>query len=217
MNKKIKIVADDKIPFLKGVLEPFAEIEYFPGKEISREKVKNTDAIIIRTRTNCNMELLEGTNIKLITTATIGYDHIDTSYCDANNIKWLNAPGCNSSSVMQYITAALLQLAKENNVDLSKKTLGIIGVGNVGKKVQSIAEILGMNVLLNDPPRERTEGGIEFTDINTIKKESDIISFHVPLNRDGIDKTFHLADEKFFNDLIRRPIFINSSSVATPS
>lgn len=211
MNRKIKIIADDKIPFLQGVLEPFANIEYYPGKEITNYRISDADVLIIRTRTKCNKELLEGTRIKLIATATIGFDHIDTIYCKENEIKWLNAPGCNSGSVMQYITAALIQVAAEEEFNLSEKTIGIIGVGNVGQKVHTVAEVLGMNVLLNDPPRERIEGGNAFCDLERIKNESDIISFHVPLNREGADKTYHLADDDFFNQLIKKPTIINSS------
>ena len=155
MNNKIKIVADDKIPFLKGVLEPYANIEYYPGIKIIKDKIVDADALIIRTRTKCDSDLLSGTKVKLITTATIGYDHIDTEYCNTHGIKWLNAPGCNSSSVQQYITSSLLKLAEKNKFDLTKKTIGIVGVGNVGSKIQKVAETLGLKVLLNDPPRER--------------------------------------------------------------
>ncbi|MBK7106042.1 MAG: 4-phosphoerythronate dehydrogenase PdxB [Ignavibacteriae bacterium] len=210
-NVKKKIIADDKIPFLKGVLEPFVDIEYYPGKEITNKIIKNADALITRTRTKCNKDLLDGSTIKLITTATIGYDHIDTKYCDENNIRWINAPGCNSSSVMQYITSALLTIAKKERINLFEKTIGIIGVGNVGSKIQKVAEILGMKILLNDPPRERKEGSEIFSSLKTIIDEADIITFHVPLNKVGIDKTYHLADDNFFNQLKKKPIIINSS------
>ena len=211
MNNKIKIIVDDKIPFLNGVLETFCNVEYFPGKEITNEQIIDADALIVRTRTNCNSELLTGSKVKLITTATIGYDHIDTEYCDQNNIKWLNAPGCNSVSVKQYITAAILFLAQKEKFNPSDKTIGIVGVGNVGSKVKEVAEVLGMRILLNDPPKQRNEDQGAFCDLSKIIEESDIITFHVPLNRDGIDKTYHLADESFFDKLIRKPIIINSS------
>jgi erythronate-4-phosphate dehydrogenase len=120
----IKIVADDKIPFLQGVLEPFAEVIYLPGKIINRESLMNADALIIRTRTRCNEALLGGTSVKFVATATIGFDHIDTQFCEKKRITWTNAPGCNSSSVQQYICAALLKLANEHRFSLSGKTLG---------------------------------------------------------------------------------------------
>lgn len=208
---KIKIIADDKIPFLKGVFEPVADIDYYSGKEINSEIVKNADALITRTRTKCNEELLDGSSIKLITTATIGYDHIDTKYCEENNIKWFSAPGCNSGSVKQYITSALFTIAEKEKFNLADKTIGIVGVGNVGSKIQNVAEALGMKILLNDPPRERKEGGKNFCSLDKIKNESDIITFHVPLNKNGIDKTYQLADDLFFDQLKKKPIIVNSS------
>ncbi len=111
----MKIVADDKIPFLKGLLEPFAEMVYLPGNKINMEAVKNADALIIRTRTNCNEALLKNSKVKIIATATIGYDHIDTKWCEDNGILWKNAPGCNSGSVMQYIASLFVYLSKKHN------------------------------------------------------------------------------------------------------
>jgi len=211
MAKKIKIIADNKIPFLKGVLEPVTDIEYHRGSEITKEIIQNADALIIRTRTKCNEELLENSNVKFIGTATIGIDHIDTVFCESNGIKWVNAPGCNSSSVQQYLTSALLTISKLKNLELDKMTIGIVGVGNVGSKVEKIAKILGMKVLLNDPPRERIEGSEKYVSLDHLIEESDIITFHVPLNRNGIDKTFHLADEVFFRKINNGKILINTS------
>lgn len=211
MSRKIKIVADNKIPFLKGVLEHYADVEYYDGFKITNQVLKDADALIIRTRTKCNAELLNNTSIKVIATATIGYDHIDTEYCENHNIKWLNAPGCNSSSVMQYIASTLLTVAVKNNFELSKYTLGVIGVGNVGSKVARLAETLGMKVLLNDPPRMCQENSSQFVSLNEIIKQSNIITFHVPLNKEGTDKTLHLADDSFFEKLNKGTMIINSS------
>ena len=211
MKKRIIVVADDKIPFLKGVLEPYVEIHYLPGREISPAHMKDADALIIRTRTKCNKELLDDSKVRFIATATIGYDHIDTDYCALRNITWQNAPGCNSSSVAQYLLSALLILSAKKNFMLAGKTLGIIGVGHVGSKVEKVAERMGMKVLLNDPPRERNENGSRFVSLDQILKESDIISFHVPLTLSGPDKTFHMADNHFFNNLGKKTHLINTS------
>ncbi len=211
MNKKIKIIADNKIPFFKGVLDDAAEIQYLNPNEITNQNIKETDALIIRTRTICNADLLNDTNVKFIATATIGYDHIDTEYCKEKNIKWMNAPGCNSSSVMQYVSSALLTIADKKNIDLSNSTVGIIGVGNVGSKVAKAASIFGMNVLLNDPPRKRNEGGNKFVDLDYLISKSDFITFHVPLNKSGIDKTYHLVDDTFINKLKENTILFNTS------
>jgi erythronate-4-phosphate dehydrogenase len=204
-------VADDKIPFLKGVLEPFAEVIYLPGKHITREMVYDADALLVRTRTRCNGSLLEGTKTRFIGTATIGFDHIDTVYCEAHNIRWTNSPGCNSSSVQQYIATALLRIASEYHINLKDKTLGIIGVGNVGSKVERFAKALGMNVLLNDPPRVRMEGEKGFSNLDNVLSDSDIVTVHVPLNISGRDKTFHLFNEVNFKKMKKGAWFFNSS------
>jgi erythronate-4-phosphate dehydrogenase len=207
----VRIIADDKIPFLKGVLEPFAKVTYLPGNQINRKSALGSDALLVRTRTKCNSELLMGTPVKFIGSTTIGFDHIDTDYCEKNNIKWTNAPGCNSSSVQQYIAAALLRISAESGFSLKDKTLGIIGVGNVGSKVQKLANALGMKVIMNDPPRERKEGKKNFTDIGHLFTESDIITLHVPLNMDGQDKTFHFFNNETFDQVKKGSWFINSS------
>ncbi len=207
----MKIVADNKIPFLKGVLEPYADVAYYPGNEITSGVIQDADALIVRTRTRCNADLLKDSKVKFIATATIGFDHIDTEYCRINNIQWANAPGCNSGSVMQYIAGALSFLSQKYRFNYSEKTLGIVGGGNVGSKVAALASGLGMKVLLNDPPRERAEGKSGFVTLQEIKENADIITFHVPLNKEGIDKTFHMVDEKFFENLNPKTILINSS------
>ena len=210
-NQLINIVADDKIPFLKGVLEPYSNVRYLPGFLITNKEIRDADAIIIRTVTKCNDKLLEGTAVKFIASPSIGFDHVDTEYCRKYNITWTNAPGCNSSSVQQYIASALLHFAKHHRFRLSNKTLGIVGVGNVGEKVAGLATTLGMNVLLNDPPRERVEGKKDFVTLEQILTESDIISLHVPLTKKGIDKTYHLVDKQFLQKMNPGCYIINSS------
>lgn len=207
----IKLVVDDKIPYLKGVLEPIANVVFLPGSKITRDDLMDADALFTRTRTKCNAALLECTNVKFIATATIGYDHIDTNFCDSKGIKWTNAPGCNSSSVQQYIASALLFLCKKHNFKLEHRSLGVVGVGNVGKKVVKLAEAMGLKVLLNDPPRARMEGSCGFVISDTIIKECDIITFHVPLNKEGDDMTKYLADGHFFTMLRPDTIIINTS------
>jgi erythronate-4-phosphate dehydrogenase len=206
----MKIIIDDKIPYIKGAFEPVAEVIYLAGSKTTAEVVKDADAIVTRTRTICNEKLLAGSSVKFIATATIGFDHIDTDYCEANEISWTNAPGCNSKSVEQYIASTLMVLAETKGWDLTQKTLGVVGVGNVGKKVARIAEIFGMKVLLNDPPRERAEGADQFVSLQTVMNEADVITLHVPLETKGEDATYHLANEDFFGKLGRKPVLINS-------
>lgn len=207
----MKIVCDNKIPFLRGVLEPYAEVVYLPGKETTAEVVRDADAIITRTRTACTESLLKDSAVKVIATATIGFDHIDTKWCEANGIIWRNAPGCNSWSVKQYISSVLEVLADKHGFELEGKTLGVVGVGNVGSKVAVAARALGMNVLLNDPPRAREEGPEGFVSLEELMAKSDIITLHVPLSKEGEDATWHLFDESRIAAMSKAQILINSS------
>lgn len=207
----MKLIIDNKIPFIEGVLEPFFDVDYLPGAEISKKHIKDAEALIIRTRTKCNEHLLEGSAVKFIATATIGFDHIDTEYCERKGITWTNSPGCNSGSVQQWFMAALLHYAKEKKIDLTKRTLGIIGLGNVGSKILRFADSLGLRVLINDPPKVRREGACGYNNIETLQKECDILTFHVPLNMQGEDKTFHMVNEAFLRKLNPNCLLINSS------
>jgi len=206
----MKFIIDDKIPYIQGALEPFGEVVYLSGPKTTPEIVRNADAIITRTRTICNEQLLAGSTVKIIATATIGFDHIDTDYCVKAGILWTNAPGCNSKSVEQYIASALFVLAERKGFELKGKTIGVVGVGQVGSKVARVCELLGMKVLLNDPPRARVEGAEKFCSLEQIKQKADFITLHVPLNMQGEDATYHLADDVFFQALKRKPILFNS-------
>lgn len=207
----MKVLCDSHIPFLKGVLEPYCDVSYVPGQEITPEIVREADALIIRTRTKCNAQLLEGSRVRFIATATIGYDHIDTTWCESNGISWTNAPGCNSWSVQQYIGSLLVSMARDMGFSFRDKTLGVVGVGNVGSKVARLAALLGFRVLLCDPPRARREGADTFRTLEQIIKECDIISLHVPLSLDGDDATYHLFDKARLSMLNTNQILINSS------
>jgi erythronate-4-phosphate dehydrogenase len=218
----MKIVIDEKIPFIRGPFERWADVVYAPGRSIDARMVADADALIVRTRTKCNRDLLEGSRVRIVASATIGFDHLDTAWMEQAGIRWANAPGCNSGSVMQYITSLLLFLAQKHSLDLSSLTLGIAGVGNVGSKVARAAQALGMRVLLNDPPRQRQQEGSELhseagrdgTQFHPLRKlltDCDIITLHVPLNREGEDRTFHLLGEHNIPVMKPGAILINSS------
>ena len=210
--KKIRIIADNKIPFLQGSpLKDAAEMIFLPGAAITKKELMNADAVITRTRTKCNAETLEGTSVKAIATATIGYDHIDTGYCENHGILWKNAPGCNAPSVAQYITSLLLRLSLRHGFSLEGKKLGVIGAGNVGKRVIAKAKALGMKVFVNDPPRAEAEGPVGFCSLETVTREADIITLHVPLEKSGSHPTYHLADESFISSMKPGAFLINSS------
>lgn len=207
----MNIIADKNIPYLKGVAEKLGNVTYLDGADFSHDTIKEADTLIVRTVTHFDETILRGTNVKLICSATIGYDHIDTAYCDAHNIVWKNAPGCNSGSVQQYIISSLITIASKKGFKLQDKTIGIIGVGNVGKKVAKACETLGMRILLNDPPRKRSEGNNDFVDLKDIMEGADIITFHTPLIKEGEDRTLHMANSDFFSSLKKKPIIINSA------
>lgn len=207
----IKIIADRNIPFLQGVLEPYAQIIYLPYTDINNSTVKSADCLIIRTRTACHEELLKGTSVKLITTATTGDDHIDKEFCRKNNISFISAAGCNSGSVVQYVAGALAWLYSFHELQPENTTVGIIGVGRIGSRVNEICKILGFKTLLNDPPRQRNEGENDFVSLDQLLEGSDIVTIHVPLEKAGPDPTFHLAGERFFRKLKRGAVLINTS------
>lgn len=203
----MKIVADSNIPFLEGVFEPYAEVVYIEGRAINHDDVKDADALIIRTRTKCNSELLDGTAVSMIATATIGTDHIDLEYCREHGIQVHNAEGCNAGGVMQYVFSALYGVAARKGIKLDDATFGIIGVGHVGSKVEDLARRLGFNVLLCDPPRAKAEGEEGFCSLEYLLDNSQIVTLHVPLD----ETTRGMADESFFMLMKPGAIFINAS------
>ncbi len=208
----MKIVVDQKIPFIKEPICSLAdEVIFVSATDFTPDLVKDADALVIRTRTRCDRNLLKGSRVQFIATATIGFDHIDTAYCQKAGIAWANAPGCNSTSVAQYVESALIQLQQQKGIRLSETTLGIIGVGNVGRQVAAVAQELGMKVLLNDPPRAQKEGSENFVSLSEIARACEIITFHVPLYKGGLFNTFHLADSSFFHSLKRCSTLINTS------
>ena len=203
----MKIVADIDVPFLNGVFEPYAEVVYKKGLDISREDVIDADALIVRTRTRCDASLLEGTSVKMIATATIGTDHIDLDYCRETGIEVANAAGCNAGGVMQYVFSALYGVAARKGLKIDGATIGILGVGHVGRKVEAMAEYLGFNVLRCDPPRAIAEGPEGFCSLEHLITESDIITLHVPLD----DNTRGMVNEAFFTLMKPGAIFINAA------
>ncbi len=209
----MKVIVDDKIPYIKGQIERLAdEVVYLAGAKISHEDVKDADAMIIRTRTHCNKELLEGSKVRFIATATIGFDHLDTRYLDEAGIVWTNCPGCNATSVAQYVHSCLLLLQKEHGMNLKECTLGIIGVGNVGTRVLEKCEPLVNKVLLNDPPRQAREGergNLSFSPLTALMEQCDIITIHTPLVMDGPHPSYHIVDDVFLHQLPKRPVIIN--------
>ena len=193
----MRIVCDAHIPFLlEAVQKAWPQVEIIPLKpeEIDASAVKDADVLVVRTRTKVNETLLADSNVQLVCTATIGYDHIDTAYCESQGIRWMSCPGCNAQAVCDYIEEALQETRAQG-------TIGIVGVGHVGSLVAKMAERRGMKVLLNDPPK-----GIGVS-LDFIAQNSDIITFHVPLDK----TTYHLCDDTFLNKCKPDAFIINAA------
>ena len=204
---EMKIVADSNIPFLKGVFEPYAEVVYKDGRSIERKDMMLADAVIIRTRTRCAQDTLEGTRVQAIASATIGTDHVDMTWCAANGITVYNAEGCNAGGVMNYVFSALYGMASRHSIKLENATMGVVGVGHVGKRVAEAAEKLGFKVLLCDPPRALREGPEDFLPLEELLAQSNVVSLHVPLN----EETHDMAGESFFEAIKPGAVLINTS------
>ena len=203
----MNILIDKAIPFIEGVFEPYGDIRYKDGTAICAEDVKDADALVIRTRTRCGSSLLVGSAVKLISTATIGVDHIDLDYCKQHGIYVHNAAGCNAGGVMNYVLSSLYGIASRKRIRLTGCTVGIIGVGNVGSRVASTLRILGFKTLLCDPPRAEAEGPAQFCDLDFLLRNSDVVTMHVPLN----NTTRGMADAAFFSKMKLGAIFINAA------
>ena len=197
------IVVDRDIPFIAGVFEPWFKVRYLAGRAIVASEVRDAVALVVRTRTRCDAQLLAGSSVKLVATATIGTDHIDMTYCAAQGIAVVSAPGCNAAAVAQYVMAALRALS----LDRPGAPLGIIGVGHVGSLVAEAAVRAGLRVLLNDPPREAAEGPAAFTPLPELLAASDIVTLHIPLWPENRD----FADAAFFAAMKSGASFINAS------
>jgi len=206
----VKIIADENIPFIKDCFSSIGQVTLSSGRDINADLASDADVLLVRSITKIDQSLLEKSRVKFVATATIGTEHIDTKYLRESGIGFAYAPGSNANSVAEYVIAALLALAKKHKFELDGKSIGIIGVGNVGSKVAQKAAALGMNVLLNDPPLQRQSGSEKYLPLHRLF-DCDFISLHTPLTFEGQDKTFHLADDGFFSSLKDGAFFINTA------
>ena len=221
----MKIICATNMPLVMEAFSSLGEARILEGRDITAADVKDVEILALRSTTRVNRELLEGSRVRFVGTATIGTDHLDLEYFKQAGIQWCFAPGCNANSVSEYVTAALLALGERHGITLAGKTLGVIGVGNVGSRVVKKAQALGMRVLMNDPPRERSQKSEvrsqsttprtlnpdAFVSLDQVLTEADIITVHVPLTKEGKDKTYHLADANFFCKARKGLIFINAA------
>ena len=210
----MRIIVDSHIPHIQGLIEPRAEVLYLEPGDITRDAVRDADALIVRTRTRCDAALLDGSRVRFIGSATIGTDHINVDYCAAHGITVRNAPGCNAPAVAQWVLCAIAAWMRHHGISITEDlTLGIVGVGHIGSIVARWGRQLGFTVLLNDPPRENGDGSFDdiFSPLEELQRRCDIITFHTPLTRDGQWPTWHLCDQAFLESLTRCRLILNAA------
>ncbi len=187
------------------------DVVVLPDREIVREDLLDADALVIRSKTTVNRALLEGTKVAFVGTATAGFDHIDAAACADLGVAWTAAPGCNATSVAEYITAALLAMAEKGGFALAGRSIAVVGVGQVGRRVVAKAAALGMRPLQNDPPRALAEGDAVLRPLDEILPQADIVTLHVPLTDDGPFATRGMVDCRFLERMKPGAIFFNAS------
>ncbi|MBE0571019.1 MAG: 4-phosphoerythronate dehydrogenase [Ignavibacteriaceae bacterium] len=206
----MNLIVDENIAFAQEAFSRFGNAILVDGRTLTNKNVKDADVLLIRSITKVDAELLRESKVQFVGTATIGTDHIDLDYLKSKNISFADAKGCNADSVAEYVFTALLKITSEKNISLNGKTIGVVGIGNIGSRVVLLAESLGMKVIKNDPPLERKRVGKNYVSFDEVLK-ADIITLHVPLSFEGVDKTFHLLNENNLKEIKKDVIIINTS------
>ncbi|WP_375122453.1 4-phosphoerythronate dehydrogenase PdxB [Pseudomonas sp. LW8] len=204
------IVADENIPLLDAFFAGFGDIRRVPGRSIDRATVEQADVLLVRSVTNVNRALLEGSKVRFVGTCTIGTDHLDLDYFNEAGICWSSAPGCNARGVVDYVLGSLMTLAEIEGVDLTQRTYGVVGAGEVGGRLIKVLKGLGWNVKVCDPPRQAAEGG-DYVSLEQIIEQCDVISLHTPLTRSGDSATWHLFDQQRLQQLKQGAWLINAA------
>jgi erythronate-4-phosphate dehydrogenase len=207
----MNIVADANIPFAVQAFSCFGNVRVAPGRAIDKAMVADADMLLVRSVTRVDRNLLENSHVRFVGTATIGIDHVDTGYLAAQGIAFASAPGSNAQSVAEYVACSLVHVYHGDLTELSGKTLGVIGAGNVGSRVLKIGQSLGMRCLVNDPPLAQASSGKGFSSLEEIQSEADIITLHVPFTNAGLYPTLSLVDETFIKNMKPSSMLINTS------
>ncbi|WP_065370454.1 4-phosphoerythronate dehydrogenase PdxB [Kosakonia sacchari] len=206
----MKILVDENMPYARDLFSRLGEVKAVPGRPIPVAELADADALMVRSVTKVNDGLLQGTGIKFVGTATAGTDHVDEAFLQQAGIAFSAAPGCNAIAVVEYVFSSLLMLAERDGFALQDRTVGIVGVGNVGGRLQARLEAFGVRTLLCDPPRaDRGDDG-DFRSLDELVQEADVLTFHTPLFKDGPYKTLHLADDALLSRLKPGTILINA-------
>ena len=206
----MKIIADENIPCVQQAFASLGEVSLLPGRGLQAAQVRDADILLVRSVTRVDAALLEGSSVRFVGSATIGFDHVDRDYLQQQGIGFATAPGSNATSAAEYVVSALMVLSEQQGFELAGKTVGIIGCGNVGSRVRRKLSALGMQCRVNDPPLQTGGGHDDFVSLDEVL-QADIVTVHVPLTRDSRHPTFHLVNETFLERLKPGAIFINTS------
>jgi erythronate-4-phosphate dehydrogenase len=206
----VKILVDENMPYARELFSRLGEVRAVAGRPLPQDALDDADALMVRSVTKVNAALLAGKPVKFVGTATAGTDHVDEEWLTQAGVGFSAAPGCNAIAVVEYVFSALLMLAERDGFALADRTVGIVGVGNVGGRLQKRLEALGIKTLLCDPPRADNGDDGDFLPLETLVEQADILTFHTPLFKDGPYKTLHLADETLIGRLKPGTILINA-------
>lgn len=208
----MKIIADENIPYAREAFQDLGDVTTLPGRAMHQQDIGDAECLLVRSVTRVNRQLLEGTAVRFVASATIGTDHIDLDYLQQQGIGFANAPGCNAESAAEYMINVLFYLAKQKGFDPFTLTAGIIGYGNVGSRVKSKLDALGIHCLINDPPKQDAgDDSVNYVSLQSILHECDFITLHVPLTRDGEHPTHHLLDQQQLDELTQGCILFNAA------
>ncbi|MBI6215933.1 4-phosphoerythronate dehydrogenase PdxB [Proteus sp. DFP240708] len=207
----MKILVDENMPYAEQLFRQLGEVKAVSGRPLPTDELNDSDALMVRSITKVNESLLSGKPVKFVGTATAGFDHVDIAWLKQQQIGFSSAPGCNAIAVVEYVFSALMMLAEQDSFQLTDKVVGIVGVGNVGGRLATRLRALGVNVLLCDPPRADNGDDEEFHPLETLLEKADILTFHTPLNKSGLYKSYHLINESNLEKLPEGRILINAS------
>lgn len=207
----MKILVDENMPYAEQLFRQLGEVKAVSGRPLPTDELNDSDALMVRSITKVNESLLSGKPVKFVGTATAGFDHVDIAWLEQQQIGFSSAPGCNAIAVVEYVFSALMMLAEQDNFQLTDKVVGIVGVGNVGGRLATRLRALGVNVLLCDPPRADNGDDEAFYPLETLLEKADILTFHTPLNKSGLYKSYHLINESNLEKLPEGRILINAS------
>lgn len=206
----MKLVVDANIPAAERCFGHLGSLTRVPGREINAAHLQDADALIVRSITQVNEQLLAGSAVGFIGTCTIGTDHIDHAALAQRDIAFASAPGCNAEAVVDYVLSSLLTLAERDGWLLSERTVGIVGVGNVGRRLQARLTAMGVETLACDPPRAAEEPDKGFHSLDALIDRCDVLCLHTPLTQTGPHATYQLLNAQRIEELAPGCVLLNA-------